>query len=370
MLTAVVGAFDQVLAGLRGGPERRRRPRPFGRPGHDGAPFPAATLVHGDTTSAMAAALAAAQSGLPVVHVEAGLRTGDLWSPFPEEMNRQLIARLASFHLAPTFANEANLIREGVDERRVFVTGNTGLDALRWAAAHPVPFDDDRLTEVDASDAPVVVVTAHRRENWGGGLARIADGVARVAAARPDVRIVVPLHPNPRVRAELEPALGPLPNVLLCEPLGYAPFARLLARATLAISDSGGIQEEAPSVGTPVLVTRESSERQEGVEAGTLLLVGTDPDVIATETLRLLSDKAAYRAMVEATNPFGDGRAAERIVAAFEHLAFGEPPPAPFGAGFSRDAVLRAAGYDASGATENRRDEPDRSEELDRWVGR
>ena len=213
-------------------------------------------------------------------------------------------------------------------------------------------------------------MTAHRRENWGGGLARIADGVARVAAARPDVRVVVPLHPNPRVRAELEPALGPLPNVLLCEPLGYAPFARLLARATLAISDSGGIQEEAPSVGTPVLVTRESSERQEGVEAGTLLLVGTDPDVIATETLRLLSDTAAYRAMVEATNPFGDGRAAERIVAAFEHLAFGEPPPAPFGAGFSRDAVLRAAGYDAFGATENRRDEPDRTEELDRWVGR
>jgi UDP-N-acetylglucosamine 2-epimerase (non-hydrolysing) len=311
--------------------------------------YPAAVLVHGDTSSAFAAALSAFHLRIPVVHIEAGLRTGGLnSSPFPEELNRQLVSCIASFHCAPTAVNQENLVRENIPVGQIFVTGNTGIDALHWAAGLDLPFADPEVADAVASDDRLVVVTAHRRESWGGGLGRIAAGVAAVASTHPDVRFVVPLHPNPRVRAEIAPVLEPLANVVLTEPLDYIPFARLLRRCELAITDSGGIQEEAPSLGKPVLVTRETTERGEGVQAGTLRLVGTDPALIQTEASRLLDEPAAYAEMAEARNPYGDGRAAERIVAALEQIEHGGQAPAPFGPGYTRDAVLAAAGYQAA----------------------
>lgn len=310
--------------------------------------YPITVVVHGDTSSAFAAALAAFHLRIPVVHVEAGLRTGGLnLSPFPEELNRQLITCIAAMHFAPTDKNEENLVRENVAASQIFVTGNTGIDALHWAAGLDVPIGDPRVAQAVEDDGRVVVVTAHRRENWDGGLTGIAEGVARVADSHPDVRFVLPMHPNPAVREQLRPALEPLANVLLVEPLRYTEMAKLLARCDLVITDSGGLQEEAPSFNKPVLVARESTERNEGVEAGTLLLVGTDPARIAFETQRLLDDPAAYAAMAHAENPYGDGHAAERIVAAFEHLHGHGPPPVPFGPGYSRGDVLEAAGYDA-----------------------
>jgi UDP-N-acetylglucosamine 2-epimerase (non-hydrolysing) len=310
--------------------------------------YPVGTIVHGDTTSAFAAALAAFHLRIPVAHIEAGLRTGGLnLTPFPEELNRQLISCIAAVHFAPTEKNEENLVRENVPASQIIVTGNTGIDALQWAAGLDVPIRDPRVAEILEGDGRVVLVTAHRRENWGGGLARIADGVARVASTQPDVRFIVPCHPNPIVHAELTPALEPLPNVLLTDPLKYTTIARVLARCTLVITDSGGLQEEAPSLGKPVLVARESTERVEGVKAGTLRLVGTDPDKIVLAATLLLDDEAEYRAMADVENPYGDGHAAERIVAAHEHLLTGTDPPTQFGAGYSRMAVLTALGYDS-----------------------
>jgi UDP-N-acetylglucosamine 2-epimerase (non-hydrolysing) len=307
--------------------------------------YPACVLVHGDTTSAMAAALASFHLRIPVVHVEAGLRSGSSLSPFPEEMNRLVISCLASFHLAPTETNQQNLVRENVPATQIFVTGNTGIDALHWAVGLQIPFTDPDIERIVADGHRVVVVTAHRRESWGGGLRNVAEGVAAVARTHPDVQVIVPMHPNPRVREEVSPPLEPLPNVLLTEPLSYAEFARLLAHAHLVITDSGGIQEEAPSLNKPVLVTRETTERTEGCEAGTLKLVGTDPGVIAFEAATLLENEAVYAQMAHAENPYGDGRAAERIVAALEQLRHGGQAPEPFGPGYTRFAVLKAGGY-------------------------
>ena len=309
--------------------------------------FPGAVIVHGDTSSAMAAALAAFHLRIPVLHVEAGLRVGrGHLTPFPEELNRQVISRIASLHFAPTPHNLENLVRENVSASRVFVTGNTGIDALQWASQLPARFDDDALQALVDSGRRLVVVTAHRRENWGEGLAGIAEGVRRLALAHPDVSFVVPLHPNPQVRERLRASLRESSNILLAEPLPYAQFARLLGRCHLIITDSGGIQEEAPALGKAVLVTRETTERVEGLEAGTLLLVGSDPAKIALEGSRLLTDPLAYERMARAPNPYGDGHAAERIVAALEHIVPGGPPPTPFGPGFDRLAVLRDTGYD------------------------
>ncbi|MDO8212931.1 non-hydrolyzing UDP-N-acetylglucosamine 2-epimerase [Conexibacter sp. CPCC 206217] len=307
---------------------------------------PAAVLVHGDTSSAMAAALASFHLQIPVMHVEAGLRTGGLnLTPFPEELNRRLISQIACLHFAPTMKNLANLVHERVPAGQVFVTGNTGIDALRWASGLNVEFEDPRLQALVDGDHRIVVVTAHRRENWGHGLDCIAEGVARLAGKHPEVRFVVPMHPNPAVREQIVARLRDVSNVLLTEPLGYARFARLLGRCDLVITDSGGIQEEAPSLGKPVLVTRQETERLEGVEEGTLLLVGTDPDRIASEGDRLLSDPEAYAQMAEADNPYGDGRAARRIVAALEYLLLGADAPRAFGPGYNRGAVIDAAGF-------------------------
>jgi UDP-N-acetylglucosamine 2-epimerase (non-hydrolysing) len=296
---------------------------------------PAAVLVHGDTSSAMAASLSAFHLRIPVMHVEAGLRTGGSnLTPFPEAM-----------HFAPTSANLQNLVRENIPVDQVFVTGNTGIDALQWASQMDVKFANPDLQALHDSDSRVVVVTAHRRENWGDGLRGIAEGVARLARDWRDVHFVLPVHPNPRVREVLTERLTGLDNVLLTEPLGYATFARLLGRAHLVITDSGGIQEEAPSLGKPVLVTRETTERTEGLGAGTLRLVGTDPDAISTQASRLLDSAAAYTEMAEAPNPYGDGHAAERIVGALEHILLGSEPPTPFGPGYSRTVIADAAGF-------------------------
>jgi UDP-N-acetylglucosamine 2-epimerase (non-hydrolysing) len=309
--------------------------------------FPAAVLVHGDTSSAMAAALAAFQLRIPVMHVEAGLRTGGLnLTPFPEELNRQLISCMACAHLAPTAHNMQQLVRENVPVDQIFVTGNTGIDALRWASKLDVPFADPVLQAICDGEERVVVVTAHRRESWASGIDGIARGVARLAREHGDVRFVVPLHPNPLVRQKLGTPLRDLANVVLTEPLSYAPFAKLLERCHLVITDSGGIQEEAPALGKPVLVTREQTERTEGIEAGTLLLVGTDPDRIFAEGHRLLTDPNDYAQMSQAINPYGDGHAAERIIQAFDYVLRAGNPPTQFGSGFSRTAVIRAAGFD------------------------
>ncbi|GLW52056.1 non-hydrolyzing UDP-N-acetylglucosamine 2-epimerase [Kitasatospora phosalacinea] len=344
--------FARVLSGLQEALAELLGPADSVAVDGPSARYPAWALVHGDTSSAAAVALAAFHLRMPVAHVEAGLRTHRTATPFPEELNRQLVARIAAFHLAPTSLNEENLILEGVRHEQVFVTGNTAVDALLWASATTsASARPSGRPEVDALLADpgrrIVVVTAHRRENLAtGALGHVAAALAQVAAERPDTAFVLPLHPNPAVRAQLRPALDPLPNVLLTEPLPYPVFAALLGRAVLVVTDSGGVQEEAPALGVPVLVTRESTERTEGVDAGTLRLVGTETGAVAAAVRRLLDDDGARAAMAAADNPYGDGHAAERIVAALEHLTFRTPKPARFGSGYRRASVLRAAGFD------------------------
>lgn len=308
--------------------------------------FPVTCYVHGDTTSAAAGALAAFHLRIPVAHVEAGLRTSNTLSPFPEELNRQLVSRIATFHLAPTFTNKSNLIQEGVPFGQIFVCGNTAIDALAWAASLQTSYGIPALADLETDEQTrVVVVTAHRRENWGAGLDRIAAAIATLAKKYPDVRFVVSVHPNPKVQQAIRTPLEGLTNLSLVEPMPYIAFARLLQRAHLVVTDSGGIQEEAPAVGTPVVVMRDSTERQEGVKAGTLELVGTDAEKIVRSVSRLLDDDVEHETRSARENPYGDGRAAERIVTASAHIAFNDPAPVPYGFGFERIDVLHAAGY-------------------------
>ncbi len=283
---------------------------------------PDVVLVHGDTTTSFAAALAAFYAGLPVAHVEAGLRTGDLASPWPEEANRQLTARLAALHFAPTTRARANLLAEGVPEERVRVTGNTVVDALMLARDRVGEADRARLPRLDP-DRRLILVTGHRRENHGGGLERTCRALARLAD-RGDVQIVYPVHPNPIVRAVVEATLGGHAYVTLVRPLDYLAFVALLDRATLVVTDSGGVQEEAPSLGVPVLVTRDTTERPEAIAAGTVRLVGTSEETLVREATRLLDDPDAYGRMARAINPYGDGRAAGRVVAGLFDV-FGGP---------------------------------------------
>lgn len=275
-------------------------------------------LVHGDTTTAFAAALAAYYQQIPVGHVEAGLRTGNPYSPWPEEMNRRLVGGLAQLHFAPTDGAQVNLLREGVPAEQIRVTGNTVVDALLEVVerlrANP-SWSAELLGTLDFLDPEkrLVVVTGHRRESFGGGFERLCEAL-RQTGQREDVQVVYPVHLNPNVLAPVTEALGEEANVHLVEPMDYLPFVALLDRAHLVITDSGGIQEEAPSLGKPVLVTRETTERPEAVEAGTVKLVGTDTQRIVDEANRLLDDAEAYEAMAYAHNPYGDGKAAERIV--------------------------------------------------------
>jgi UDP-N-acetylglucosamine 2-epimerase (non-hydrolysing) len=294
---------------------------------------PDAVVVQGDTTSAFAGALAAFYEHVPVVHVEAGLRTGDLYSPFPEEANRRLTGQIATLHLAPTPVSEGNLLRDGISSRRVMVTGNTVIDALLWTVQQHVPYGDPALEAIDSTDAPILLVTAHRRESWGQRMRGVASAVARLARKHPDLIVVLPLHPNPVVREALLPALRGLDNVMLVEPLAYGAFARLLQRSTIVLTDSGGVQEEAPSLGKPVLVMRDTTERPEAVSAGTARLVGTDPERVYSAVDQLLTVPRAYETMANAVNPYGDGRAAQRTTKAIEHMFGFGGRPVPFGNG-------------------------------------
>ena len=278
---------------------------------------PDCVVVQGDTATAMCGALAAYYRKIPVTHVEAGLRSGNIHHPWPEEVNRKIIGTIAALHCAPTETAAAALIAENVAPETVHVTGNTVIDALHWVtariAAEPGLARGLAGLETRFAGKRIVGVTSHRRENFGGGLEGIAEAVRRLAA-RPDLALIFPVHPNPNVRAVMNAALAGLDNVALIEPLDYPDFARLLDICELMLTDSGGVQEEAPALGKPVLVMRETTERPEGVAAGTAKLVGTNADSIVREATRLLDDPAAYAAMARAHNPFGDGRAAARIV--------------------------------------------------------
>ena len=278
---------------------------------------PDRVIVQGDTATAMVGALAAYYRKVPVDHVEAGLRSGNIYHPWPEEINRKIIGSMASLHFAPTATSAAALLAENVASERVHVTGNTVIDALHWVsariAAEPALAAGLAPLEARFAGKRIIGVTSHRRENFGGGLEGIADAVRRIAQ-RPDVALVFPVHPNPQVRMVMNDALAGLDNVALIEPLDYPHFARLLGLAEIMLTDSGGVQEEAPALGKPVLVMRETTERPEGVAAGTAKLVGTESDRIVTEISALLDDKAAYEAMARAHNPFGDGTAARQIV--------------------------------------------------------
>ena len=287
---------------------------------------PDAVVVQGDTTTTFIGALAAFYERIPVVHMEAGLRTGEVYSPYPEEINRRLTTQLAALHLAPTQSNKANLLAENVDPSKIVVTGNTVIDALLWTVGKRVDYDDPRLEAIEASGAPVVLVTAHRRESWGPGMEAIGRALARIASDFPYVRIVFPIHKNPVVREAIVPAIGHFDNVTVVEPLAYGEFARLMNRADVILTDSGGVQEEAPSLGKPVLVMRDTTERPEAMVAGTVKLVGADEEAIVSHVTRLLTDPAAYAAMSNAVNPYGDGHAAARTVGALAHF-FGEGPP-------------------------------------------
>jgi UDP-N-acetylglucosamine 2-epimerase (non-hydrolysing) len=273
-------------------------------------------LVHGDTLTTMAATLAAYFRKIPVGHVEAGLRSGNIYHPWPEEVNRKVAGAIADLHFAPTETAAAALRSENVPAERIYVTGNTVIDALLATKARI-----DENPSLAAGLDPIVerfvgkrivAVTSHRRENFGDGMRAIAEAIAAIAA-RPDVAVIFPVHPNPQVRSAMEPLLAALSNVALIDPLDYPHFVRLLAEADLVLTDSGGVQEEAPSLGKPVLVMRETTERPEGITAGTAKLVGTDKDRIVTEIFSLLDDSEAYSAMARAHNPFGDGLAAQRI---------------------------------------------------------
>jgi len=277
---------------------------------------PDAVMVQGDTTSALAAGLAAFNEQIPVIHLEAGLRTDSIASPFPEEGNRRLLSQISALHLAPTPAARENLLRSGIPAADIAVTGNTVIDALHVTVARDVPFVDPRLVPLADDARRIVLVTSHRRESWGAPMARTAAALATLARQRDDVLFVFPLHANPAVREIFEPVLAPFSNVLLTESLTYTDLCRVLARCTLVVSDSGGLQEEAPALGKPVLVLRDDTERPEAIAAGTAILVGTDPDEIVLNTNRLLDDPTVYATMANARNPFGDGRAAERSVAA------------------------------------------------------
>ncbi|GAC1610359.1 MAG: UDP-N-acetylglucosamine 2-epimerase (non-hydrolyzing) [Mycobacteriales bacterium] len=295
---------------------------------------PDVVLVQGDTTTTMAGAMAAFYARIPVVHVEAGLRTRDRFSPYPEEVNRRLTTTLADLHLAPTPQAQDHLLREGVPAAAVVVTGNTVIDALRWTVDQPARPEDAHLLPDPEDGRRVVLVTTHRRESWGAPMRGVAAALRRIASSRPDLLVVLPMHRNPVVREALEPALSGLENVMLTEPLAYGAFSRLMQRAAVILTDSGGVQEEGPSLGKPVLVLRESTERPEAIAYGTARLIGTDPDRLVAETLRLLDRPDDYRAMATAVNPYGDGRAAERSVTALAHfLGLSDRVAAPFDPG-------------------------------------
>lgn len=274
---------------------------------------PDAVLVQGDTTTTFVTALAAFYRKIPVGHVEAGLRTGDIYSPFPEEMNRRMTTRLATWHFPPTTLSERVLLDEGIDPGAVWVTGNTVIDALFEALELPFEFEPGLVRDAIESGRRIVLMTSHRRENWGERMRCVCRAARRLTEVHPDVHVLFSVHLNPEVQEAAREVLGGCERVDLLPPLDYLPFVNLMKSATLILSDSGGMQEEAPSLGKPVLVLRDTTERPEAVEAGVVRLVGTDEEQVFEQAALLLGDREAYDLMAQASNPFGDGKAAERI---------------------------------------------------------
>lgn len=286
-------------------------------------------LVHGDTATTLAGALAGLHARVPIIHVEAGLRSGSNASPFPEEANRRIVGQIAALHLAPTPGNHANLIREGVRESAITVTGNTIVDALAWGMRNLRSHGDPRLEDLDDDPRRVIVASTHRRESHGQPMQEIAEALVDIAT-RDDVRIVVPLHLNPRVRAVMLPVLAGIDNVDMVDPLPYLSFCRLLRRSDIILSDSSGAEEEGPALGKPTLVLREITERSESILTGSSRLVGRSCGKIVAEVQRLLDDPLAYAEMSQAINPYGDGRATERTVAAIANFFGMGPAVMPF----------------------------------------
>ena len=275
---------------------------------------PDMVLVHGDTTTTFATALAAFYNQTKVGHVEAGLRTYDKYSPYPEEMNRVMTGHIADLHFAPTMRNRQNLLNEAIDEGDIYITGNTVIDALLDVTSKPYEFADETLKALDFEGKRVIAVTCHRRENLGENMEHIFGAIRRIADEFDDVEIVYPVHLNPKVRDIAGRILSGAKNVHLIEPLTYQPFSNLMAKSYLIVTDSGGIQEEAPALGKPVLVVRKETERPEAVEAGTVKLAGVEEETIYKMMKTLLTDADAYREMKHAANPYGDGHAVERII--------------------------------------------------------
>ena len=285
---------------------------------------PDTVLVHGDTTTSMAASLAAFYMQIPVGHVEAGLRTYNMLSPWPEEMNRQVTDRICTYYFAPTEQSRANLLQENIDAKKIFITGNTVIDALLMAVdiiSTTAGVKEKMAKELQekgytVGDREYILVTGHRRENFGDGFLHICKAIIELAALPPEMDIVYPVHLNPNVQKPVYELLSGLSNVYLISPLDYLPFIYAMQHSTLLLTDSGGVQEEAPSLGKPVLVMRDTTERPEAVEAGTVKLVGTDAEAIVSNVTALLQDKEMYKRMSETHNPYGDGQACERIIAA------------------------------------------------------
>lgn len=297
---------------------------------------PDAVIVQGDTSTVMGAAISSFNRQIPVIHLEAGLRSGDINSPFPEEANRKLTSQVAALHLAPTETSKSNLTREDISENNIVVTGNSVIDTLMFATQSLyVEFEDERLEALKKSREAgaagrVLLVTAHRRENLGSAMESIGSAVADLASKYPDLTVVFPIHRNPKVRAAIRPAVEGLDNVLLIEPLAYAEFTQALSLADIVLTDSGGVQEEAPSLGKPVLVMRENTERPEAVVSGTVKLIGTHQQRLVDEVSLLLDSEESYAAMANAVNPYGDGNAAERTVAAIKWKFAGAERPVDF----------------------------------------
>ena len=285
---------------------------------------PDTVLVHGDTTTSMAASLAAFSMQIPVGHVEAGLRTDNMLSPWPEEMNRQVTDRICTYYFAPTEQSRANLLQENIDAKKIFITGNTVIDALLMAVdiiSTTAGVKEKMAKELQekgytVGDREYILVTGHRRENFGDGFLHICKAIKELAALHPEMDIVYPVHLNPNVQKPVYELLSGLSNVYLISPLDYLPFIYAMQHSTLLLTDSGGVQEEAPSLGKPVLVMRDTTERPEAVEAGTVKLVGTNAEAIVSNVTALLLDKEMYKRMSETHNPYGDGQACERIIAA------------------------------------------------------
>lgn len=285
---------------------------------------PDTVLVHGDTTTSMAASLAAFYMQIPVGHVEAGLRTYNMLSPWPEEMNRQVTDRICTYYFAPTEQSQKNLLQENIDEKKIFITGNTVIDALLMAVdiISSTPGMEEKIAKefqekgYTVGNREYILVTGHRRENFGEGFLHICKAIKELAALHPDMDIVYPVHLNPNVQKPVYELLSGVDNVYLISPLDYLPFIYAMQHSTLLLTDSGGVQEEAPSLGKPVLVMRDTTERPEAVEAGTVKLVGTDAEAIVSNVTALLQDKEMYKRMSETHNPYGDGQACERIMVA------------------------------------------------------